>query len=274
MVPIGGSLEYSEGESNLDSSGAIIGAENIFQAVRESQTQSASEVEVKADKTEVSLPFIGALEFTAYHLTEETIEEIEKDSTAVFPLGEFNLKPKLDTAKEAAVETIKKVGEETKTIFSALWELLTNYLVSSDFKDKVKGFLGKFKKPKKEDPEAEKKKAEAAQAKSFQQNIEAQKSEKKQLSQAELFKQATGRGVTMQEVIELSGSADRKRELYEDIYNIAVAATKKSEKIKAQQRATREQSMAEVTSKGPDLSLNKVAEGGSVLSTTGGVGAG
>lgn len=222
--------------------------QEIWQAVE------AQNIEEEASQNK----FRGTIEFTVFR---------EK---AVVP----DLKPNLDAAKEAAAQTSQRVGEEAKTIFSALWELFTNYVVSPDFKDKIKGFLGKFKKPKKEDPEAAKKKIESAHTKAFQQNLEAEKNRTLSSKQEDLFRMALRMDVTVEEAARLSGHDHLRKEHFENVALIVGAATKKSEKIKEQEKAKKEQNIKETGGRGPDLSLNKVAEGGSILSTTGGAGAG
>lgn len=141
----------------------------------------------------------------------------------------------------------------------------------------VKDFLGfGVEKPKEENKEQIEQENEAANARAVAEmirNVLAQNQEQKAINSSKETVRNLGENVSQEKINQLlgrSGSFQGDRGVYTD-YEIAEARKALIEQKEAAEKAEKQQNMAEVNKKtGPNLDLNKVGEGGSPLSTTGG----
>lgn len=206
--------------------------------------------------------FRGEIRFVSY---TPNVEEINRDSTAVFPPLATIEKTVNIVAK--AAETIGKLAPD----------------VTDSMKDLIWGqIVGREKKaPKKDDPKEVEKQVKQAEA-NFQYNRGQETNQEiKKVSTENVMKAVMN---TEPEIASLSDEDKNKKMGLQkgyksntplDKYHLAeLRRILIAEKLAAQ-TSKKQQSMAEVRGKGgPDLDLNKVGEGGSILSSTGGAGAG
>lgn len=214
------------------------------------------------------------IEFTPTEVSNPNTKTVEQKSPIAQPLAE-NLSAALGVTAGAATEiskqTLKITRMTVKDTLSAVWDLLEMFTGKSFLKKKE----SKPKSP--ETPQEQAKQQEIAEKKFVQQRLQETEAAKNQASASstqELLKQAlmidvgpmnSGDAKSLNLSLSLSGEHITNR------YHLMNKARKMDEAIDNQKKA---EMGAGVGSKGPDLSLNKVAEGGSMMSSTGGAGAG
>lgn len=222
-----------------------------------------TEIETWETKEE-RFPVSGSISFekpTNGHAQEAALGKFIKEAPIKIDLSETTLK-----ATEKATEFVGSVTEEG---------------VGAAF-DLFKMVIGKDQKTEKpSSPEEKKKKQEeAVYTRQFYQQTEAEKARVSQAENEKAMKailEATGKPVMTDEDkkdLDLNTGLDIKH--IKNPYHLNQLRAKQLAKINAAKKAKQQQQMVQTAPKGKggNFDLNKVGEGGSILSTTGGAGAG
>lgn len=213
---------------------------------------------------------LGSIDFQ-HHQTTDTFQEQKSTSQ---PLKE-NLSAALgitaNAATEVSVKTLKLTTNITKDTLSAVFDLFEMFTGKALFKKEGS-------KPRSsETPQEQAKQKDIEEKKFVQEKLQETETTKNQvsaMSAQELLKQAL-----MIDVGPMSGADAKNLGLSSSLsgehlinkYHLMNKARKMDESVDNQKKA---QMNAGIKSGGPDLSLNKVGEGGSIMSSTGGAGAG
>lgn len=257
--------ENQQGLFNLGDIGRLEASVAPVESFKATEEIKIEEVKVEAKKEESSLEFGGSVTFSSETITES--KETKPTTT--------NTLPKVDLSQgvsELSQVTIKATEEVVKTVGTNVIETAN---AGSELLNMIIKGPGEVKKadPKKE---AEKK---AMQAQIYQQNrsivMQSIAEYKAQVDiaigkdQARILEDIGGSGMSITEVNAIQGK--NKNYLHKlSIYEIADVRRMLIERKQLEERKKNEQSIAASSRKGANTDLNKIAEGGSMLSTTGG----